>query len=216
MGISPCQMNFSEESGYIICWPNYSIAGEFNVLRWSCVNCHADGERIPSTFNNINSSSTAPMILVIPRVVWAVMVILSTAKATIAQWVWVMLIRMPGSVLFTKIAITMEGASISQSNHVQIPAISPILDSHANECHNDVSIVQDVSGTSVLSPIYGKDVHLDKKSCTDCHGGLTSINPSPSCTNCHPTEQFKSRNCSWFHRYEVSFQQEDSSLWSLP
>jgi len=54
------------------------------------------------------------------------------------------------------------------------------------ECHNDVQNSMDTANTSLLSEKFGKDVHLNKKSCTDCHGGLTSINPSPSCTTCHP------------------------------
>ena len=55
-----------------------------------------------------------------------------------------------------------------------------------NECHNDIRDSYDVPNTSVLSPAFGKDAHLDKKSCMDCHGNLSSINPSPPCAGCHP------------------------------
>jgi len=56
-GIGPYYGNFilpdyfSDEWGYITI-ANYSMTGEFNVLKWSCANCHLDGERYPSTFNS--------------------------------------------------------------------------------------------------------------------------------------------------------------------
>lgn len=53
-----------------------------------------------------------------------------------------------------------------------------------NECHGDY-----LTGHSLLSNDFGLDVHLALSNpCGSCHGGLSSINPSPQCDNpsCHP------------------------------
>lgn len=180
---------YSEENGYVTV-PNYSLAGEFSVLKWSCKNCHADGERYPSTFNNATvhpqHNDTRPSTGCE-----------SCHYSPFDEFGYHSTVSMKVSHAYKN-----TGSVCSQNCHPQNGGDGGIqhilIQSCTNschkpdpgltcyECHNDVSNSTDASGTSVLSPIYGKDVHYLQKNCADCHGNLTSINPSPSCATCHP------------------------------
>ncbi len=150
---------FTDEGGYVTI-TNYSMAGEFSVLKWSCVNCHADGERYPSNFSSaavhsrhINTEHTMSCDS-------------SCHNNDVSNFF----------VVHSEPNNNMDGCN-GNSCH------KPVLT--CNECHNDVQNSADVSITSVLSDKYGKDVHSNKQ-CTDCHGNLPSINAKPNCSTCHP------------------------------
>ncbi|MCX9080926.1 MAG: carboxypeptidase regulatory-like domain-containing protein [Candidatus Methanoperedens sp.] len=158
---------FSDERGYVKI-ANYSMVGEFSVLKWSCVNCHMDGERYPSSFNSATVHSTHT----------------NTKHSMTCE-------SSCHDNYDTNFVFLVSHSASTNMNYDYTSAIACNNNCHkqdltCNECHNDVKNSWDVSNTSVLSVMYGKDVHLNKQSCTDCHGGLTSINPSPSCTTCHP------------------------------
>ncbi|MCZ7404502.1 MAG: hypothetical protein O8C67_06175, partial [Candidatus Methanoperedens sp.] len=158
---------FTDEGGYVTI-TNYSITGEFSVLKWSCLNCHnAGAENYPSTFEpgtvhpghfdttNINvqhegesfTSTTQCMDCHEPRY---------------PNW------------------LMHPSAGVCGDCH-KSPSGSGITAALACEnCHNDRTTNQ-----SVLSPLYGVDKHTTLN-CSNCHGPLTSVTTKPNCTTCHP------------------------------
>ncbi len=174
---------YSEEQGYVTL-PNYSISGEFSVLRWSCQNCHADGERYPSTFNSTSvhpqHNDTRPSEGCE-----------SCHYSPFDEWGYHSTVGMKVSHAYKNTDVCSQNCHYDGgSQHISVQSCTnschrPDPGLACYECHNDVSNSSDSNGTSVLSPIFGKDVHYLQKSCADCHGGLTDITPSPSCTTCH-------------------------------
>ncbi|TFH47410.1 MAG: hypothetical protein E4G94_00115, partial [ANME-2 cluster archaeon] len=163
------------------------LFGSFSVLRWSCRNCHSDSGRYQTTFDNVTvhpqhddtRHSTGCLSChydPFDGIGYHDPVSMKVSHAYKNNNLCSPACHDGGG----SEALHISRQSCTNSCHKPDPGLT------CNECHNDISNSSDTSGTSVLSPIFGKDVHYLQKNCPDCHGGLTSINSTPACTDCHP------------------------------
>lgn len=158
------------EGVYTIRITNYSeIAGEFSILRWSCIGCHsAGGSNNPSTFN--------PSIVHVKH--------LDTIQINVIHCGDEMC---ESQVLYTSTNQCGNCHILRYPSWIQHPKTGNCNDCHNNQrvkcenCHNDLTTKE-----NYLSPRYGQDIHYQKLSCSDCHGGLDVVNNKPNCTACHP------------------------------
>lgn len=151
------------------------LDGVFYLSRWSCSNCHADTERLPSTFNAtiLHNSHTDTRH--------------SAPTTSCAGQNGAPCHRLNHASKSINCDLCHR---LGEYAHVQDQSCNNYCHKQegntCSECHKDVDDNTVLQDKSLLLDQYGGDIHQPNLTCSDCHGDLPQPEPVPRCSGCHP------------------------------